>query len=88
VDVDWVELDGWQRETGRTFSGSVAQLADHLRGLVENGRVATDVQDITLIRVGDHLAERVRTTVTTFTTPWGKYRWIPRPRPNGRRKGG
>lgn len=82
--LEWIELDGWFRATGQKFVGTAAQLGLHLGGLVRGGKVIHTIE-VLPVRLETHLFQRIRTSVTTLYTPWGRYRWIPRPGTTGRR---
>ena len=83
----WIELDVWARPTGKRFDGTVEQLQAKLQGEVSDGRFSLEVRhQLLLVAEPDYLCERVHTSVLTMSTPWGQYRWIPRPQARPRRR--
>jgi len=83
--VEWVELDGYGRTTGQTFHGTGEELVNHWTNafLTSNTRVSIETpiaESVLLARVDDYISARILTTMIKIKTPWGVYRWIPRPR--------
>jgi hypothetical protein len=77
--VEWIELDVWARATGNTLAGDATDVTRHLLSLCgPDGRVGHEVKAM-VVQLDSHLHEQITTSVVTLTTPWGRYRWIPRP---------
>ena len=77
--MEWVQLDVYGRESGQ-FTGEVDELEAHLKSLApDTGRVSLEVARIAVHTAGSYRTEKLRTSVMTLHTPWGLYRWIPRP---------
>ncbi len=76
--VEWIELDVWARATGNTLLGDLDEMTRHLANLSPDGKVDHEVREL-VVRLDSHLLEKITTSVVTLTTPWGRYRWIPRP---------
>jgi hypothetical protein len=74
--IEWVRLDVWGSPTGETYRGSVEALMVHLRHGLEDVAGYPEVHDS---EIYVHPLGRVVCTVVTVTTPWGSYRWIPKP---------
>ena len=74
--IDWVELDNWGQIVG-TFHGTHEDLCDHYAGKAHpDGRISTDWDTTVYLR---SRVSRERSTVVTMTSPWGRYRYIPKP---------
>jgi hypothetical protein len=77
--AEWVELDEWGRVGGKRFRGTVSALQSHIRTGITDAAVQLPptVKDVWVSRP---LCDTERSTLLEVCSPWGTYRWIPRPR--------
>lgn len=71
-----MEIDGWGQVVGKYHATHEELITSVSARAHPDGKIVTDWDSTIYLR---HRVSRERSTVVTMTTPWGRYRFIPKP---------